>query len=156
MTKQNWLFALLIGSSIGCFCGTDQSPAQSVSSLKYRLQVLPNEGGISNPLSINNRDWVSGIASRPEDIFDRAGLWRRTEDSQSGNQSWRLTDLGTLGGPQAAIESPNKNEIGWLAGVSDTAATDPYAEDFCGWNCSVPSGCIKSAEGSCGGKKPRK
>jgi hypothetical protein len=43
MTKQKWLVALLVGSSIGCFCGADQSPAQSLSGLKYRLQVLPNE-----------------------------------------------------------------------------------------------------------------
>jgi hypothetical protein len=36
----------------------------------------------------------------------------------------------------AEIDFPNKNEIGWLAGRSDIAATDPNAENFCGWVCS--------------------
>ena len=144
MTKQKWLIALLVASSIGCFCGDSPTTAQSLSSIRYRLQVLPNAGGLSNPLSINNRDWVSGVAGKSEDIFDIAALWRR---SQTGNQSWQFTNLGTLGGPQAAIESPNKNEIGWLAGVSDTATTDPYAENFCGWHCSVPTGCNQVCRG---------
>jgi probable HAF family extracellular repeat protein len=149
MTKQKWLFALLIGSSMGCFCDADWSSAQSLTNLNYRLQILPeqctaeascNAGGLSNPLSINNRDWVSGVIMPPNDVFDHPGLWRRATDSLFGNQSWRLTDLGTLGGPQAGVAT-SKNEIGWLAGPSDTAATDPYAENFCGWECSSSTGC---------------
>jgi probable HAF family extracellular repeat protein len=143
MTKQKWLVALLVGSSIGCFCDADWSFAQSLSGLKYRLQVLPNQctdqascaaGGLSNPLSINNLDWASGAINPPSDLIGHPGLWRRA--SQSGNQSWRLTDLGTLGGPNAEIDSPQKNEVGWLAGRSDIDAPDPYAESFCGWVCS--------------------
>jgi hypothetical protein len=38
MTKQKWLAALLVGSSIGCLCDTHLSSAQSLSDLKYRLQ----------------------------------------------------------------------------------------------------------------------
>jgi probable HAF family extracellular repeat protein len=144
MAKQKWLVALLVGSSIGCFCGDSPTDAQSLSSLKFRLQVLPNSGdpnagGLSNPLSINNRDWVSGIVNPPNDLTGRPGLWRRTEDSQSGQQSWQLTDLGTLGGPNANVHSPIKNEIGWLAGASDIAATDPKAENFCSSDCTTPT-----------------
>jgi probable HAF family extracellular repeat protein len=139
MTKQNWLFALLIGSSIGCFCGADKSPAQSLSSLKYRLQVLPNEGGLSFATSINNRDWIAGPFNPPNDLSEHAGLVRRNEDSQSGNQSWRLNDLGTLGGTNSGVGVPNKNEIGWLAGASNIAVTDPYAENFCGFICTTPT-----------------
>jgi probable HAF family extracellular repeat protein len=136
MTKQNWLFALLIGSSIGCLCDAHLSSAQSLSGLKYRLQVLPNEGGVSYAASINNRDWIADSVNPPNDLSEHAGLVRRSEDSQSGNQSWRLTDLGTLGGPDSVIGVPNKNEIGWLAGASVIAVTDPKAENFCGFVCS--------------------
>ena len=80
MTKRYWLFALLIGSSIGGFCGADPSPAQSLPGLKYRLQVLPNEGGLSFAASINNRDWIAGPFNPPSDGFEHAGLVRRTED----------------------------------------------------------------------------
>jgi probable HAF family extracellular repeat protein len=150
MTKRKCFVALLAASSIGCLCGAGQSPAQNLGqaalpstpqSQKYRLQVLPNEGGLSNPLSINNRDWVAGLVNPPSEQPEHPGLWRRTENSQSANQSWRLTDLGTLGGPNAAIESPNKNEIGWLAGASETAAQDPNAENFCGFDCAPLPTC---------------
>jgi hypothetical protein len=148
MAKGKWLVALLIGSSIGCFSGADQGSAQSLTGLNYRLQVLVNpEGGFSNPFSINNRDWVSGDINQPSDLFDQPGLWRRTTNSQTGNQSWQFTNLGTLAGPNpelnASVLNPMKNEIGWLAGRSDTAATDPYAENFCGWVCSG-HGCPSS------------
>jgi probable HAF family extracellular repeat protein len=141
MTKQKFLVALLVGSSIGCFCDTHLTSAQNIPSLSYRLQVLVNpEGGFSNPFSINNRDWVSGDINQPSDLFDQPGLWRRTTDSANGKQSWQFTNLGTLAGPNpelnAGVLSPIKNENGWLAGRSDTAATDTYKENFCGWVCS--------------------
>jgi probable HAF family extracellular repeat protein len=141
MAQQKWLVALLVGSSIGCLCGESPSTAQSLTGLKWRLQTLPNLGGVSFPGSINNRDWISGDAQLPDNLFDHPALWRRTADSHSGNQSWRLTDLGNLGGPNAMASFPDKNEMGWLAGRSETTATDPYAENFCGWFCSASSGC---------------
>jgi probable HAF family extracellular repeat protein len=139
MTKQKWLVALLVGSSIGCVCDAQWSSAQSPSGLSYRLQLLPNTGspfagGLSNPLSINNQEWVSGAINPPSDLIGHPGLWRRT-----GNQTWQLTDLGTLGGTNAEVDTPNKNEIGWLAARSDIAAIDPNAENFCGWVCTTPS-----------------
>ena len=137
MTKQKWLVALMVGSSIGCVCDAHWSSAQSTSGLSYRMQVLVNpEGGLANPLSINNRDWVAGAINPSDDIIGHPGLWRRNADSQSGKPSWRMTDLGTLGGANAEVHSPNKNEIGWLAGNSDTATTDLKGENFCGWVCA--------------------
>jgi hypothetical protein len=50
MTNRKWLAALILGSSIACLYGADPSPAQSLSGLKYRLQVLPNlEGYVRSP-----------------------------------------------------------------------------------------------------------
>jgi hypothetical protein len=125
MTKRFCLIALLAGSSIACFSAADPSPAQTIAQAalpttpqrqKWRLQVLPhtglpNAGGLSHPFSINNRDWVAGAINPPNECCDHPGLWRRTTDGQ-GTQTWRLTDLGTLGGVNAAVLSPVKNEIG--------------------------------------------
>jgi probable HAF family extracellular repeat protein len=111
----------------------------SPQSQKWRLQILPNAGGASQPYSMNNRNWVSGFVNLPGNQVAHPGLWRRTQDGESGNQSWRLTDLGTLGGANAAIYSPNKNEIGWLAGLSETAAPDPNSENWCGFICNTSS-----------------
>ena|SRR5271165_3739220 len=33
MTKRKWLVALLAGCSIGCFCGADESPAETFTNL---------------------------------------------------------------------------------------------------------------------------
>jgi len=47
---------------------------------------------------------------------------------------WRdghLSDLGTLGGPNAAATNPNG--AGLVSIVSETSKTDPLGEDFCGY-----------------------
>jgi probable HAF family extracellular repeat protein len=95
----------------------------------YTVQVLPDLGGLSGAFSINDRSWVAGISNLPGDAFDHALLWRSGE----------MTDLGTLGGYNRSVAFPNKNEIGWLAGFSETMDDDPYQENFCQFSCSLPT-----------------
>jgi probable HAF family extracellular repeat protein len=45
-------------------------------------------------------------------------------------------DLGTLGGPNSAIFQYNHGSAGQFVGWSETAATDPNAENFCGFGTS--------------------
>jgi probable HAF family extracellular repeat protein len=101
--------------------------AQDANSLppaprKYAVQVLPGLGGGGGAFSINNVGWAAGISNPPGDTLDHALLWR----------SGQMTDLGTLGGYNSSVAT-NKNEIGWLAGASETADNDPYQENFCGF-----------------------
>jgi len=42
-------------------------------------------------------------------------------------------DLGTLGGPNSAIFQYNHGGVGRFVGWSETAHTDPYDENFCGF-----------------------
>jgi probable HAF family extracellular repeat protein len=99
---------------------------------KYRVQVLPGLGGLAGAFSINDLGWAAGISNPPGDTLDHALLWR----------SGQMTDLGTLGGFNSAVAFPNKNEIGWLAGGSETADNDPYQENFCGFGIGcTPGGC---------------
>lgn len=120
------IFAALIAS----FRPATQAQANNLSPapLKYTVRVLPGLGGLSGAFSINDLGWVAGVSEPPGDPFDRAFLWH---DGQP-------TNLGSLGGYNSAVGSPNKNEIGWLVGTSETVDVDPYQENFGGFICSPP------------------
>jgi uncharacterized membrane protein len=47
-----------------------------------------------------------------------------------------VTDLGTLGGPNSAVEWPVVNDRGYAAGISETSRKDPLGEST-GWSCHV-------------------
>ncbi len=50
---------------------------------------------------------------------------------------WRgghVTDLGTLGGPNSAVEWPVSNNRGFISGISETSKNDPLGESE-GWSC---------------------
>jgi probable HAF family extracellular repeat protein len=121
------VFAALMAS----FPLTAQEQDNKLSSTprKYEVRVLPGLGGLSGAFSINNRGWVAGISNPPGDALEHALLWR----------SGQMTDLGTLGGYNSSVPFPNKNDIGWLTGPSETADNDPYQENFCQFICSGPS-----------------
>jgi probable HAF family extracellular repeat protein len=115
---------ILSGALLASFPVTGQD-ANSLppAPRKYAVQVLPGLGGGGGAFSINNVGWAAGISNPSGDTLDHALLWR----------SGQMTDLGTLGGFNSAVAFPNKNEIGWLAGSSETADPDPYQENFCGF-----------------------
>jgi probable HAF family extracellular repeat protein len=51
-------------------------------------------------------------------------------------RQYRATDLGTLGGPNSAIEYYSHGTGGQFVGWSEISKTDPYAENFCGFGTS--------------------
>jgi probable HAF family extracellular repeat protein len=108
------------------------SAAQGQTSGTYTVQVLPDLGGLAGAASINDLGWTAGESNPPSDLFDQAIVWRNGQ----------LTQLGTLGGFNSSVAFPNKNEIGWLVGGSETADNDPYQENFCGFGVGcTPGGC---------------
>jgi probable HAF family extracellular repeat protein len=89
---------------------------------QYYLVNLGVIGGkYSSARGINNRGWVTGASTLKGSKSSHAALWR----------AGRLTDLGTLGGPNSYFNGTVKNTRGEVAGVSQVAQTDPYLEDFC-------------------------
>ncbi|HET9306149.1 MAG TPA: hypothetical protein VFO46_09000 [Candidatus Sulfotelmatobacter sp.] len=84
-----------------------------------RLVSLGGTVGRSN--GINDRGWVSGWWNLVGDTNHHAVLWI----------NGRPNDLGTLGGPNSEIEFSATNDLGMLAGGSDTSNMDPYGENFC-------------------------
>jgi probable HAF family extracellular repeat protein len=101
----------------------------SSAAHQYTVEILPGLGGIGGAFSINNLGWAAGVSDPSGDTYDHAFLWRNGQG----------TDLGTLGGHNSSMSFPNKNEIGWLVGPSETADDDPYQENFCQFICSSPT-----------------
>ena len=90
----------------------------------YQITNLGALGGTSSSANgINNKDWVTGEANLTGDQTGHAFLWQK----RSG-----MTDLGTLGGPNSWVGWPVKDDVGLIAGGSDTSNNDPLNENFCG------------------------
>ncbi|HEY1868309.1 MAG TPA: hypothetical protein VGG70_08405 [Candidatus Cybelea sp.] len=98
----------------------DSSGQRSVTH--YNVVNLGTFGGTySNANAINNRGWVTGWAELSGNKVLHAALW------QVGHK----TDLGTLGGPNSAVNAFDHNNRGVISGLSDASQTDPYDENWC-------------------------
>ena len=97
--------------------------AQTQAALtQYSLFKLRGLGGkYSAARGVNNRGWITGASTLRGSKSAHAALWR----------AGRLTDLGTLGGPDSAFLGSVKNTRGELADLSQVQQTDPYLENFC-------------------------
>ncbi len=95
------------------------------ASAFYSVTTFGTFGGtVSSAASINERGWITGSANEAGDTTAHAALWG----------DGPAKDLGTLGGPSSAIDWPNLDNFGMLAGISETAQMDPYNEP---WSCSA-------------------
>ncbi len=112
--------------------------APAYGSVTYTVVNLGTLGGASSGASsINDRAWISGLSSLPASSpYIHATLWKANE---------RIIDLGTLGGPNSAVDWPVKNTNGLISGISETAAPQQLGEI---WSCAAaffpppPSGHI--------------
>jgi len=93
----------------------------------YTVQDLGTLGGTSSLAGgLSNSGWVEGRSTLPGDTTMHPVLWRKGV----------MTDLGTLGGPNAdAAYRPS--DSGNVAGASETGAPDPFAENFCGYGTNL-------------------
>jgi probable HAF family extracellular repeat protein len=119
--------ALLAGcASIGSSSQDSANPQIAApTAIGYTVVDLGTLGGTSSAaVSINDNDWVSGFSGLSGGSpYLHATLWRTS----------RLSDLGTLGGPNSAVEWPVKNVRGLLAGISETSAKQRLGEV---WSCA--------------------
>jgi len=102
----------------------DAQPAISTPNrqVRHKLVDLGTLGGtLSSGEGINNRGWMDGLSTLPGDTITHAFLW----------QDNVMTDLGTPG-LNSLVAFPF-NERGEVAIHSETFASDPLGEDFCGF-----------------------
>jgi probable HAF family extracellular repeat protein len=89
---------------------------------RYIVKSLSTLGGTAGVgEAINNRGWISGAANLAGDSTEHAAIWRND----------RITDLGTLGGPNSRVVGGVKNTRGVVAGGSETSNADPLGETVC-------------------------
>jgi probable HAF family extracellular repeat protein len=127
IVRNAFLTTLLAGcASLG------SSPQNRVNPLvaapdttRYTVVDLGTLGGASSAgVSINDNDWVSGFSALAgSSPYLHATLW----------ESSRPSDLGTLGGPNSAVEWPLENTRGLVAGISETSAKQRLGEV---WSCA--------------------
>src|SRR5438874_2157520 len=79
-------------------------------------------GAASAAISISNDGLISGFSFLPGNQTEIAVAWKNGV----------AIPLGTLGGPNSAIEWPNHNATA-VVGIAETADLDPLNED---WSCS--------------------
>jgi len=95
------------------------------SSGGYAVTVLPSLGGTNSAAnSINGRGWPMGTSFLSGNATMHAALWR----------DGKVADLGTLGGPNSAVEWPVENDRGYVSGISETSRKDPLGEST-SWSC---------------------
>jgi probable HAF family extracellular repeat protein len=75
--------------------------------------------------------------------FGVVGQVNPKQNGMAEHHHYKLIDVGNFGGPGGGIEnpsSPSLNQNGILVGVSDTAAPDPFAPNYCFTDCYVNLG----------------
>src|SRR5579863_5025590 len=104
---------------------TNTPAIRTATSAQYTVVSLGTLGGASSGAnSINNRNWASGLSSSTSSSYIHAALW------ENGSSP---VDLGTLGGPNSAVEWPVKNDRGLIAGISETNEAQKLGET---WSCA--------------------
>jgi len=111
------VMTLMAAIATGMAAHAQQSPTLHYAVVD--LGTLPG-GTFSQPFVINDNDVVSGSSSLANNN-QNAVLW----------EHGRITNLGTLGGPNSIAFAVN--DLGLAAGEAETSTSDPNGEDFCGF-----------------------
>jgi len=109
--------SLMAAIATGVAAHAQQSPTSHYAVVD--LGTLPG-GTFSQPFVINDNDVVSGSSSLANNN-QNAVLW----------EHGRITNLGTLGGPNSIAFAVNN--LGLAGGEAETSTSDPNGEDFCGF-----------------------
>ncbi len=93
----------------------------------YTVTDLGTLGGtFSIAGGLSSSGWVEGWSLVSGDTARHPVLWRNGV----------MTDLGTLGGPNADA-GYRPNDRGNVGGASENGTTDPFAENFCGYGTNL-------------------
>lgn len=122
---QKCVMAIAIVSMLAITLPVVEAQVQEQQPPRYYVFDLGDPGGgtVAAAASINNLGWIAGDSYENGNMNEHAFLWVGTP-----------IDLGTLGGANSAVAWPNKNQNGRIAGITETADTNPLGED---WSCAL-------------------
>lgn len=124
MKAKTWAaLALGLTACISTIAAIAQETANASRIAHYYVTSLGSLGGsASSGNAINNFGWPLGNSNLAGDAETHAAIWIGA----------RPFDLGTLGGPNSAVDWPVHNRQGVIAGISETSAM--MQEN---WSCSA-------------------
>ena len=126
------------------------APPRYAVTILSTLSPDPSLSSISNGNGINDLDWVVGDANYPGTWTDPSGTISYPPNTTEHATLWRdgrITDLGTLGGPNSSIGFVSRpNDMGLLSGNAQNSQPDPNGE-----NWGVNFGCTPSGTVPCNG-----
>ncbi len=118
---------VMAAACVGVLADAHPAAFRARGTTDYIITQLGSLGGTSSRGdSINDLGWIAGFSNVAGDTSRHAALW--IGDSRTP------IDLGTLGGPNSSVVWPIKDHLGIIAGISQTAMTDPFHEN---WSCSA-------------------
>jgi probable HAF family extracellular repeat protein len=146
------MWKMWVRAVFGVFCAAcgliiGFGPTQAAASNRGMESSLPRYfvidlgtlgGTEATAKGISDNGWIVGSANLAGDQNGHAFLWRQG----------RMTDLGTLGGPNSQEQWPLNDDLSLIVGSAETASQDPNNEDFCGFDANSfvpPTGLICSA-----------
>ena len=121
LTYLGAITSLALMATAGRLAAQQQpSPEGRFQYTVYSLGTLG--GSTSSGNAINDSGWVLGNANLTGDAATHAAVWI----------DGMKFDLGTLGGPNSAIEWPVHNHGGVIPGIAETSKIDSLSEH---WSC---------------------
>src|SRR5579863_1425349 len=127
MKSRGYTQFIVIGLTMGLLAWLPlaaQSQPQGQNFPKYYAFNLGAPlGGNTEPVGINDLGWISGAANTTNNVTSEAEAWVGVPLA-----------LGTLGGPNSAVEWPNHSTRGEIVGIAETAQVNPLGE---AWSCSA-------------------
>jgi probable HAF family extracellular repeat protein len=122
---QKHIIAIIAISLLVLSVGRAEGQMENQQPSRYYVFNLgdPGGGNTAAAASINELGWIAGNSYESGNTNEHAFLWVGSP-----------VDLGTLGGPNSVVAWPNKNNKGQIAGIAETAETNPLGET---WSCAL-------------------
>jgi probable HAF family extracellular repeat protein len=121
--KRSAVIAFCLGLLAAFPVAAQTQPLGSSPAKYYVFNLGAPLGGNTFPVGINDLGWISGASNAANNQTSQAQIWVGAPLA-----------LGTLGGPNSAVQWPDHSTHGEIVGIAETAQANPLGE---AWSCSA-------------------